>query len=83
MPQPLPLATRARLEDLTAAQTAECLGICEATVRRRLSRANPYSGHCPSEIDMELRHVFAFSAERCERMVEAVLARITKDANRT
>jgi hypothetical protein len=35
------------------------------------------------EIDLELRDVFAFGGERCERTVEAVLGRITKDANHT
>jgi RNA polymerase sigma-70 factor (ECF subfamily) len=84
----LPLALRIvfvmrELEEMTVEETAECLGISEATVRSRLSRAKSLFRTLPErEVDLELRDVFAFGGERCERIVAAVLARITKDANR-
>ena len=72
------------LEKMTVEETAECLGISEATVRSRQSRAKSlFRTLLEREIDLELRDVFAFGGERCERTVEAVLGRITKDANHT
>jgi RNA polymerase sigma-70 factor (ECF subfamily) len=72
------------LEEMTVEETAECLGIPEATVRSRLSRAKSlFRTLVEREIDLVLRDVFAFGGDRCERSVEAVLGRITKDANHT
>ena len=83
----LPLALRTvfvmrELEAMTVAETAECLGIHETTVRSRLSQARSlFRTSIECEIDLVLPDVFAFGGERCERTVEAVLGRITNDAN--
>ncbi len=85
----LPIAFRIvfvmrELEEMTVEETAECLGISEATVRGRLSRAKSlFRTLLEREIDVVLQDVFAFGGERCERTVEAVLGRITKDTNHT
>jgi len=85
----LPIAFRTvfvlrELEEMTVQETAECLGIPEATVRSRLSRAKSlFRTLVEREIELVLRDVFAFGGDRCEHTVEAVLGRITKDANHT
>jgi RNA polymerase sigma-70 factor, ECF subfamily len=85
----LPIAFRTvfvlrELEEMTIEETAECLGISEATVRNRLSRAKSLlRTFVEREIELVLRDVFAFGGDRCERTVEAVLGRITKDASDT
>ena len=85
----LPMAVRTvfvmrELEEMTVEETAECLGISQATVCGRLSRAKSlFRTLLEREIDVVLRDVFAFDAERCERTVEAVLGRITRDTNHT
>ena len=72
------------LEGMTAGETAECLGIPEATVRSRLSQAKSlFRASIEREIERVLPDVFAFGGDSCERTVEAVLARIAKDANHT
>ena len=72
------------LEEMTVEETAECLGIPEATVRDRLSRAKSlFRTSVEREIDLVLRDVFAFGGDRCEHTVKAVLSRIPKDANHT
>jgi RNA polymerase sigma-70 factor, ECF subfamily len=83
----LPLALRMvfvmrELEGMTVEETAECLGIPEATVRSRLSRAkSQLRTLLDREIDRELGDVFAFGGDRGERIVEAVLGRISNDGN--
>jgi RNA polymerase sigma-70 factor (ECF subfamily) len=86
----LPIAFRTvfvmqALEEMTVEETAECLGISEATVRNRLSRAKSlFRTLLEREIaDVVVRDVFAFGGERCKRTVEAVLGRITKDGHHT
>ena len=85
----LPIALRTvfvmrELEEMTVGETAECLGICEATVRSRLSQAKSlFRTLLEREVHFELRNVFAFGGDRCERIVQAVLSRIGKDANHT
>jgi RNA polymerase sigma-70 factor (ECF subfamily) len=85
----LPIALRTvfvmrELEEMTFEETAQCLGISEATVRSRLSQAKSlFRTSIEREIDLLLPEVFAFGGDRCERTVEAVLSRITKDANHT
>jgi RNA polymerase sigma-70 factor, ECF subfamily len=85
----LPIAFRTvfvmrELGEMTVEETAECLGIPEATVRSRLSQAKSlFRTSIEREIDLLLPDVFASGGDHCERTVEAVLARITKDANHT
>ena len=70
------------LEALSVAETAECLGIPETTIRNRLSQAKSlFRASIECEIDALLPDVFAFGDDRCERTVAAVLSRITNDAN--
>jgi RNA polymerase sigma-70 factor, ECF subfamily len=78
----LPLAFRTvfimrEVEEMTVEETAQCLGIPEATVRTRLFRAKGLLRESLSrEIDVTTRDVFSFAGERCDRIVAAVLARI-------
>jgi RNA polymerase sigma-70 factor (ECF subfamily) len=63
------------VEEMSVADTAQCLDIPEATVKTRLFRAR---GHLERHLHAEpqLRGAHAFLAERCDRVVAAVLARI-------
>jgi RNA polymerase sigma-70 factor (ECF subfamily) len=85
----LPIALRTvfvlrELEEMTVEETGECLGIPEAMVRSRLSRAKSlFRTLVEREIEVVLRDVFAFGGDRCEHTVEAVLGRITKDSKGT
>ena len=85
----LPIAFRMVLvmrgvEEMTVEETAECLGISEASVRSRLYRAESlFRTLLEREMAVALRDVFAFGGERCERTVETVLGRIAKDTNHT
>jgi RNA polymerase sigma-70 factor (ECF subfamily) len=85
----LPIAFRTvfvmrELGEMSVEETAECLGIPEATVRRRLSQAKSlFRTSIEREIDLVLPDVFAFGGDRRERTVETVLVRITKGANHT
>jgi RNA polymerase sigma-70 factor (ECF subfamily) len=73
-----------QLEEMTVEDTAECLGLSEAAVHSRLSQAKfLFRASIEREIDLVLRDVFAFGWDRCERIVEAVLGRITDDSNPT
>jgi RNA polymerase sigma-70 factor (ECF subfamily) len=85
----LPIALRTvfvmrELGEMTVEETAECLGIPQTIVRSRLSQAKSlFRTSIEREIDLALPDVFAFGGDRCERTVEAVLGRITNDANHT
>jgi RNA polymerase sigma-70 factor (ECF subfamily) len=82
----LPVAFRTvfmmrELEEMTVEETAECLGIPEATVRTRLFRARALLRESLArEIDVATVDAFAFAGARCDRIVAAVLDRI-RDAN--
>jgi RNA polymerase sigma-70 factor (ECF subfamily) len=75
----LPLAFRAvfvmrDVQDMTARETAEALGIPEATVRTRLFRARALLRDAlQREIDHASGDVFGFAGDRCDRIVAAVL----------
>ena len=65
------------LEEMTVEETAECLGIPEATVRTRLFRARALLRESLArEIDVATGDAFAFAGERCDRIVATVLERI-------
>lgn len=78
----LPVAFRTvfmmrELEEMTVEETAECLGIPEATVRTRLFRARALLRESLArEIDVATGDAFAFAGARCDRIVAAVLNRI-------
>lgn len=67
------------VEELSGEETAEILGIPEATVRTRFFRARHLlSQALASEIDDVFGEVYAFAGDRCDRIVAGVLARLAK-----
>ena len=78
----LPVAFRTvfmlrEVDELSGAETAECLSITEATVRSRLFRARGLLRESLSrEFDMTTADVFRFGGEHCDRVVAGVLARL-------
>jgi RNA polymerase sigma-70 factor (ECF subfamily) len=65
------------VEDMTVEETAEALGIPQATVRSRLFRAKArLRESLAQEMDLATQDVFGFDGERCDRIVRTVLARI-------
>jgi RNA polymerase sigma-70 factor, ECF subfamily len=76
----LPVAFRTvfvlrEVDELSGAETAECLSITEATVRSRLFRARGLLRESLSrELDMATADVFQFGGEHCDRIVANVLA---------
>jgi RNA polymerase sigma-70 factor (ECF subfamily) len=65
------------VEELSVAETADCLEIPEDTVKTRLHRARARVGqHLLASAERAAPRAFAFEAERCDRIVAAVLARI-------
>jgi RNA polymerase sigma-70 factor, ECF subfamily len=83
----LPVAFRTvfmlrEVDELSGAETAECLSITEATVRSRLFRARVLLRESLSlELDMAIGDVFHFGGEHCDRVVAGVLARLRGAAN--
>jgi RNA polymerase sigma-70 factor, ECF subfamily len=65
------------VEEMSVAETAECLGIAEATVRTRDFRARSLLRESiAQELDMAERDAFSFDGERCDRIVSRVLERV-------
>jgi len=65
------------VEELSVEETACALGIPEATVRTRFSRARSQLREALSrEIDLAFDDAFAFDGERCDRIVSRVMARL-------
>ncbi len=68
------------VEEMSVEETAQCLGIPEATVRSRHFRARTLLRESLArEIDDAQRDVFAFGGAHCDRVVAAVLAAIRGD----
>jgi RNA polymerase sigma-70 factor, ECF subfamily len=64
------------VEDMSVAETAECLSIPQATVRSRLFRARALlRAALAQDMDTAAADVFAFAGERCDRIVAGVLSR--------
>ncbi|MED5621958.1 RNA polymerase sigma factor [Ideonella sp. BN130291] len=62
------------VEELSVEETAQCLGIPEATVRTRHFRARSLLRESiAQEIDVAQRGAFDFDGERCDRIVQGVL----------
>jgi RNA polymerase sigma factor (sigma-70 family) len=78
----LPVAFRTvfmlrEVDELSGAETADCLSITEATVRSRLFRARRLLRESLSrELDMAKADVFQIGGEHCDRIVAGVLARL-------
>jgi len=69
------------VEEYSVEETAEILGINQATVRSRFFRARSLLREgLASEADLACQDTFAFAAERCDRIVAAVMARLAADA---
>ena len=65
------------IEEMSVEETAAVLDIPEATVRTRFFRARGLLRESIArEMDMALDQAFHFAGERCERITEAVLARL-------
>lgn len=81
----LPLSFRTvfvmrEVEEMSVHETAECLGISPATVRTRLFRARALLREALArEIDVAAVDLFAFAGARCDRIVAAVLARVSSE----
>jgi len=81
----LPLSFRTvfvlrEVEEMSVHETAECLGISPATVRTRLFRARALLREALArEIDVAAVDLFAFAGARCDRIVAAVLTRVSSE----
>jgi len=65
------------IEELTVEETAAALGIPEATVRSRCFRARSLMREGLSrDMDLGYEDAFSFDGERCDRIVEGVMAKI-------
>jgi RNA polymerase sigma-70 factor (ECF subfamily) len=61
---------------MTVEETAQCLGIPQATVRSRLFRARAILRESLArDLDNATVEVFPFAGARCDRIVAAVLSR--------
>ncbi|MEJ8794788.1 RNA polymerase sigma factor [Trinickia caryophylli] len=66
------------VEELSVEETAQCLGIPEATVRSRHFRARSLLRESlAQQIDLAERDVFSFDGARCDRIVDGVLAKLS------
>jgi len=69
------------VEELSVEETAQCLGIPEATVRTRHFRARSLLRESlAQDLDLAERDVFSFDGARCDRIVATVLARLDDSA---
>ena len=65
------------VEGLDVRETAECLELNASTVRTRLFRAQrQLRGELSRLLQSESSEIFDFGAERCDHVVERVLARL-------
>lgn len=65
------------VEEMTVEETSAALGVPEATVRTRLFRARSLLRESLArELDIAVEGAFGFAGARCERITEAVLARL-------
>ena len=65
------------VEELNVEETAQCLGIPEATVRTRYFRARSLLRESlAQEMDLAERDLYEFGGVHCDRIVAAVLARL-------
>ena len=67
------------VEEMTGAETAECLGIPEETVKTRLHRARGrLQETLLAAFETKAPHAYEFHKPRCDRVVAAVLGRIRR-----
>ena len=78
----LPSAYRAafvmrEIEHLSTTETAEALGIEEATVKTRVHRARRLlQGQLSSELQTALEGIYQFDGDRCDRIIAVVFSRL-------
>ena len=71
------------VEELSVEDTAQSLGIPEATVRTRFFRARSLLRESLArDVDRAYGDAFGFAGERCDRIVANVMARLSADARR-
>jgi RNA polymerase sigma-70 factor, ECF subfamily len=69
------------VEEMTARETADALGIPEATVRTRLFRARALLREAlDRDMDSARGGVFGFDGARCDRIVSAVVSRLEAES---
>lgn len=72
-----PVFVLREVEGLSSAETATALGISEGNVRQRLHRAKALlKERIDDRIGQEARRLYMFEGQRCDRLVEAVFARL-------
>jgi RNA polymerase sigma-70 factor (ECF subfamily) len=78
LPEPFPVVLVARLvEEMSIEETAELLGLKPETVKTRLHRArNLLRDDLERQVGPMLTDAFPFAGARCERMADAVIARL-------
>jgi RNA polymerase sigma-70 factor (ECF subfamily) len=65
------------VEGLDTQETAECLGLSASNVKVRLHRARTLLQHAIDErMGVEVRQLYQFDGERCDRIVRSVMARL-------
>jgi RNA polymerase sigma-70 factor, ECF subfamily len=65
------------IEEMTGAETADCLGITEETVKTRLHRARRLLRHrLERTVGAAFQGAFAFGAQRCDRIAAITMDRI-------
>ena len=66
------------VEEMSVEETAQVLGIPEATVRTRFFRARGLMREALArQVDLSMNDAFAFDGARCDRIVAAVMQRLT------
>jgi RNA polymerase sigma-70 factor (ECF subfamily) len=66
------------IEEMSGAETAECLGITQESVKTRLHRARALlRGDIETSIGDASARAFSYLADRCDRMTAAVMARVS------
>jgi RNA polymerase sigma-70 factor (ECF subfamily) len=78
LPTPFRVVLVARLvEEMSVAETADLLGLRPETVKTRLHRARHLlRDHLEREVGPMLSEVFPFAGTRCQRIADAVIARL-------
>jgi RNA polymerase sigma-70 factor (ECF subfamily) len=67
------------IDDLSVAETAECLGITQESVKTRLHRArNLLRTRLERAVGSATSHAFAYLGSRCDRMTATVMDRINR-----
>jgi RNA polymerase sigma-70 factor (ECF subfamily) len=65
------------VEEMSGAETAECLGIAEETVKTRLFRARARLQEALLEaLEPTVPRAYSFHLSRCDRLVASVMSRL-------